>query len=146
MIESERVVVFDVDGTLCEIKKPEQAYYEVEPRIDIIHKLNEYKANGVYIILYTSRQMRTYQGNIGKINANTAKSMFDWLEKHSIPYDEIYFGKPWCGKKGFYVDDRAVRPDEITGKSFDDVCEFIDNQKGKSDENSDNYGRHGSKV
>ena len=37
----------------------------------------------------------------------------DWLDKWDIPYDEILFGKPWPGKKGFYVDDRTIRPNEF---------------------------------
>ena len=48
---------------------------------------------GFYIILNTSRNMRTYNGNIGLINKNTAK--VHYLEKYDIPYDEIYYGKPW---------------------------------------------------
>jgi capsule biosynthesis phosphatase len=129
MIANEKVVVFDVDGTLCEIKTPEQSYHDVKPRKEIVSKLLEYNAEGAYIILYSSRQMNTYQGNIGKINANTAKTLFEWLEKNGIPYDEVHFGKPWCGKKGFYVDDRTVRPEEIIGKSFDDVCEYIEKKR-----------------
>jgi capsule biosynthesis phosphatase len=36
-----------------------------------------------------------------------------WLDRLAIPYDEIIVGKPWCGFEGFYVDDKAVRPDEF---------------------------------
>jgi tRNA A-37 threonylcarbamoyl transferase component Bud32 len=49
--------------------------------------------------------MKTHNGNIGKINADVGKITFETLEKFDIPYDEIYFGKPYAD---FYIDDLAV--------------------------------------
>ncbi len=126
MIESEKVVVIDIDGTLCEIKSKEQSYLDVIPKFNILEKLNKMKQERFYIILYTSRQMRTYDGNIGKINANTGKILFQWLEKYDIPFDEIYFGKPWCGKNGFYVDDKAIRPSEFEKLSYDEIIKLLE--------------------
>lgn len=65
--------------------------------------------------------MRTYDGNIGKINANTLPVIVDWLSRHSVPYDEIHVGKPWCGDDGFYVDDKAVRPSEFARMSLEEI-------------------------
>ena len=126
MVESEKVIVIDIDGTLCEIKSKEQSYLDVIPKFNILEKLNKMKQEGFYIILYTSRQMRTYDGNIGKINANTGKILFQWLEKYNIPFDEIYFGKPWCGKNGFYVDDKAIRPSEFAKLSYDEIIKLLE--------------------
>lgn len=126
MIESEKVIVMDIDGTLCEIKSKEQSYLDVIPKFNILEKLNKMKQEGFYIILYTSRQMRTYDGNIGKINANTGKILFQWLEKYNIPFDEIYFGKPWCGKNGFYVDDKAIRPSEFAKLSYNEIIKLLE--------------------
>lgn len=128
MIESEKVIVMDIDGTLCEIKSKEQTYLEVKPKKGVLEKLNYMKQQGFYIILYTSRQMRTYEGNIGKINANTGKVLFQWLEKYDIPFDEIYFGKPWCGKNGFYVDDKAIRPSEFEKLSYDEILNLLEEE------------------
>lgn len=125
MIKSEKVIVLDIDGTLCEVKKKDQEYIDILPKKDVLNKLLDYKSKGFYIILYTARQMRTHEGNIGTINANTGKVMFQWLEKFSIPFDEIHFGKPWCGFDGFYVDDKAVRPDEFVNLSFDELQKLI---------------------
>ena len=44
-------------------------------------------------------------GNVGKINADIGKITFETLEKFNIPYDEIYFGKPYAD---FYIDDLAI--------------------------------------
>ncbi len=114
-------LVFDVDGTLCPIKKKDDSYENLIPDKEMCDKLRYYKENGAKIILYSSRNMKSYNGNIGLINANTAIIMQEWLKKWNIPYDEIYFGKPWPGHRGLYIDDRAVRPDEFLNYSFEEL-------------------------
>lgn len=117
-------LIFDVDGTICPIKKEEEKYEDVIPDEEIIKKLKYYKENGAKIVLFSSRNMKTYNGNLGLINANTAVVMQSWLKKWDIPYDEILFGKPWPGPKGIYIDDRAVRPDEFLEHSFEELEEI----------------------
>jgi len=73
--------------------------------------------------------MRTYQGAVGKINANTLPVILEWLKKHDVPYDEIYVGKPWCGTEGFYVDDRAIRPREFVTLSLAEINALIESGK-----------------
>jgi capsule biosynthesis phosphatase len=125
MIHKENVLVMDLDGTLCPIKKPDERYEELIPCPDVLTKLLEYREKGFYIIIQTARSMRTYEGNVGRINANTAKTVFQWLDRHSIPYDEVHFGKPWSGKGGFYVDDKAIRPDEFVNLTHDEILRMI---------------------
>jgi capsule biosynthesis phosphatase len=125
MIVEDKVIVMDIDGTICE-KKNNKNYEDLKPKSAVLKKLIELKDKGYYIILYTSRQMRTYQGNIGKINSNTGKVLFDWLDKNSIPYDEIHFGKPWCGHNGFYVDDRAIRPREFRELTINEITKILE--------------------
>lgn len=118
--------VFDIDGTICPIKKKEEKYEELIPYENIVARIRFYKRNGAKIVLFTSRNMNSYGGNIGIINKNTAKLLLAWLDKWEIPYDEIIYGKPWPGYKGFYVDDRTVRPDEFLNCSveeLDQICE-----------------------
>ena len=74
---------------------------------------------GFEIVICSSRNMRTYEGQIGKINAHTLPVILDWLARHEIPSDEIHVGKPWCGTEGFYVDDKAIRPSEFLALSHD---------------------------
>lgn len=116
-------LVIDIDKTLT--LGDNEDYNLVSPNVDVIKKVKEYKDKGFNIILFTARNMRTYNGNIGKINANTLPIIFKWLEKHDIPFDEIYVGKPWCGHDGFYIDDKAVRPDEFVDKSYDEIKKII---------------------
>lgn len=113
--------VFDIDGTLCPIKKKEERYEDLVPFAEMAAKLRWYKERGAKIVLFTSRNMNSYGGNLGMINKNTAKILLEWLDKWKIPYDEILYGKPWPGHKGFYVDDRTVRPDEFLAKSVDEL-------------------------
>ncbi len=116
--------IFDVDGTLCPIKQKDEEYADLVPYTAMVEKLREYKNGGAKIILFTSRNMNSYHGNIGLINANTAKVMTAWLDRWEIPYDEIIYGKPWPGHKGFYVDDRTIRPDEFLTKSVEELDEI----------------------
>lgn len=123
---------FDIDGTLCPIKKKEEEYIDLVPYQEMVDKLREYKEGGARIVLFTSRNMNSYGGNIGLINANTAKVLLKWLDKWEIPYDEIIYGKPWPGHKGFYVDDRTVRPDEFLKYSVDELDEICKNSRCKA--------------
>ena len=58
--------------------------------------------------------------------------LLEWLEKWDIPYDEIMYGKPWPGHKGFYVDDRTVRPDEFLTCSVDELNQICEDSKKAS--------------
>lgn len=125
MITREKCIVMDVDGTLCEIKKKDQSYEDVAPIAPVVEQLRAYKEMGFHVILATARNMNTYSGNVGLITANTAKTLMAWLDKHDVPYDELYVGKPWGGKGGFYVDDKAIRPDEFLSLDYDQVLDLV---------------------
>tara|TARA_S200000501_G_scaffold330402_1_gene331690 strand:+ start:1280 stop:1669 length:390 start_codon:yes stop_codon:yes gene_type:complete len=128
-MKRKKVIVMDIDGTLCPIKTTNQEYQDLHPYSDIVEKLKEYHKMGFYIILNTSRNMRTYNGNVGLINKNTAKILLSWLDIHAIPYDEIYYGKPWQGQGGFYVDDKTVRPDEFKKLSYEEILDIVESKK-----------------
>lgn len=121
MDKNQLTFVFDIDGTLCPIKKKDERYEDLVPYSAMIDKLREYHNNGARIVLYTSRNMNSYDGNIGLINVNTAPVLLEWLKKWEIPFDEIVFGKVWPGHNGFYVDDRSVRPDEFLNNSVEEL-------------------------
>ena len=116
-------LIFDLDGTLCHAKNGD--YINAIPDIEVINVLRKYKNDGFEVIISTSRNVRTYNGNIGKISANTLPIIIEWLNKHDVPYDEIYIGKPWCGYEGFYIDDKAIRPSEFVEMSYDEIIAMI---------------------
>lgn len=124
-MEDRTRLVMDVDGVIC--KKSDVDYSERDPDEEIVSKLKDYDEKGFYIILYTARNMNSYDAREGKINAETAPVLLEWLEQHDIPYDEIHYGKPWCGLDGFYVDDKAVRPSEFLNNSHSDLRDLVEN-------------------
>ena len=124
--DADGTLIVDIDGTLCAIKDEEQAYADLAPNRPVIDKLREYHAKGYRILLFTSRNMRTCGNNLGLINKHTAPVMLAWLAKWNIPYDEILFGKPWPRRKGFYIDDRAVRPDEFLSMSEEEIHKLLE--------------------
>ena len=117
-------LIFDLDDTLCTTQNGD--YANAQPITEVVEKLREYHRQGFTIVINTSRNMRTYQGNIGAINKNTLPIIINWLARHDIPYDELYVGKPWCGFEGFYVDDKAIRPDELVKLSYAEICQLLD--------------------
>lgn len=102
--ENKKRFCFDVDNTLFKLNKNKD-YQNVEIIEDNVNLLRNLYNDGHHIILHTSRNMKTYNNNIGEINKNTAPILFETLIKHDIPYHEIYFGKPVAD---FYIDDLAV--------------------------------------
>jgi len=100
-------ICLDLDGVICQLKKNIFDNYEfLEPVDGAIEKIQSLKSAGHYIIIFTARRMKTHQGNLGKVIADIGLIKIDWLKKYQIPYDEIYFGKPWAD---IYVDDNAMR-------------------------------------
>ena len=116
-------IIMDLDDTICQTENGD--YINSKPVPEVIEKMHEYKNLGFEIAINTSRNMRTYQGNTGKITANTLPIILKWLSQHNVPYDEIYVGKPWCGMEGFYVDDRSIRPDEFVNLSFEEIKKLM---------------------
>lgn len=113
-------IVMDLDETISS-KVVGKGYADALPKYDVIAQMRAFKQMGFEICIFTARNMRTYEGNVGKINANTLPVILDWLAQHGVPYDEIIVGKPWCGHEGFYVDDRAIRPSEFVALSPDEI-------------------------
>lgn len=107
-------ICIDLDGVIAGFKRNGETYADVSPIAGAREKLEALKQNGYYIIIQTARHMKTCEGNLGLVNAKISKITLDWLEKHRIPYDEIYFGKPWAH---IYVDDNAFR-----FNSWDDIA------------------------
>ncbi|GGO79127.1 capsular biosynthesis protein [Nocardioides deserti] len=119
-------IVIDLDGTLTKPVTGEQVDYRaVSPNHEVVARLREYRESGFEIVVLTARNMRTYQGDLGKINVHTLPTILEWLDRHDIPYDQVVVGKPWCGPDGFYVDDRAVRPDEFARMSPSEIASLI---------------------
>ena len=141
---NEMRICFDLDNTLVTFPKIAGDYNTVEPIIKNIEYLRYLKSFGHTIIIYTARRMKTHGGNIGKLMADIGKITFDTLKKFSIPYDEIYFGKP---QADVYIDDLGLNcfdnlekelgfyMDTIKPRDFNQLKNnFIEIYKKKSDD------------
>ncbi len=100
-------ICIDFDGVICQLKQSDSDSYEhLKPMPGAVEKLTQLKQSGHYLIIYTARRMKTHQGNVGAVIADIGRVTIDWLDKNQVPYDEIYFGKPWAD---IYIDDNAYR-------------------------------------
>ncbi len=99
-------ICVDIDGVVSRLREPNQDYADLEPMPGVKEKLQALRAAGHYIILFTARHMKTCQGNVGLVIARKGATTLNWLAKHEIEYDEIYFGKPHAD---IYLDDNAMR-------------------------------------
>ena len=112
-------IIIDLDDTICSTKNGD--YENSIPKEKVIKKIKEYKNLGFKIIIYTSINMRTYKANADLIKSNTLPIIIKWLEKFDVPYDQIIVGKPWPSFGGFYVDDKAIRPDEFINLTYSEI-------------------------
>jgi len=101
-----KTLVVDIDDTICHLG-PDKNYSAASQNIPVCQALRAAHSKGVYIILFTSRNMRTFRGCSGLINKYTAPVILEWLSANQIPFDEIYFGKPW-GANVSYLDDKSI--------------------------------------
>lgn len=113
-------IVIDLDGTLT-VDDAAVPYADRAPNTAVVAKLREYRAQGFAVAIYTARNMRTHGKAVGVIVAQSVPVIVAWLDRHDVPYDELHVGKPWAEEGGFYVDDRAVRPDEFVRLSHEEV-------------------------
>jgi capsule biosynthesis phosphatase len=121
-------IVVDLDGTLT-VPGSADSYAALKPRQDVIRQLRDYSASGFGIAIMTSRNMRTFANSIGRINAETLPVVIEWLKRHDIPFDEVHVGKPWCGDRGFYVDDRAIRPTEFVSLDLSSIGALLERER-----------------
>lgn len=120
-------IIVDLDDTISITEDGD--YINSRPINKTIEVLRRYKDEGFEIVVNSSRNMRTYAGNVGRINIYTLPNIIDWLNKNNVPYDEVYIGKPWCGFEGFYVDDKSIRPSEFHNCSYEEIEQLLKKEK-----------------
>ena len=123
-------ICFDLDNTLVTYPTISGKYETVLPIEKNINLLKYFKSLGHTIIIYTARHMKTTQGNVSLAISRIGPTTFDTLKKFDIPYDELYFGKPYAD---FYIDDLAIN-----------TSSNIENEIGIY--NTDTESRHFNKI
>lgn len=102
-------VIYDIDNTLT-LNASDKPYSEKS-----VHSLwgeapSLVSNSGMEVGYYTARNMKTYSEDLEAIRSNTKPLLDKWLSDNDFPLGSLYIGKPYCGKSGIYVDDRAVSP------------------------------------
>lgn len=120
-------LIVDLDNTISYTVKGD--YVNSKPIEQTINMLRKYHDEGWEIVINSSRNMRTYDANVGKINIYTLPNIISWLNKYNVPYDEIIVGKPWCGYDGFYIDDKAIRPSEFHSMNEKEIHKLLEKEK-----------------
>lgn len=120
-------LIVDLDDTISVTENGD--YVHSKPIQKTIELLKQYQAEGFQIIIHSSRQMRTYEANVGKINIYTLPNIINWLQANDVPFDEVIVGKPWCGFEGFYIDDKSIRPSEFHSMSYEQIKEMLKKEK-----------------
>ena len=122
-------IYMDLDGTLCPIKNENQRYEDLPPDNAVVESLRAARTEGYRVVIFSARNMRTFDGDLSRITTETGPVVMTWLNKHKIPYDGLLLGKPWPGPRGFYVDDRTVRPDEFVELNTGQILVKLDQTK-----------------
>ena len=109
--DAKQTIVFDVDDTILTTKNRD--YANSQPMMEVIEGMRALKEAGWYIILQTARGMGRSGGDIETVREEVTKEITSFCEKFDVPYDMLLLGKPWAA---WYVDDKALRPEEFAAK------------------------------
>ena len=123
-----KILIYDLDETLCEKKRPEQTYSEVKPIKPMIEQLNRFYDEGHTIIIQTARNMVTQGNDVGKVLQNVGEITLKWLRENNVKYHSILFGKAYGS---MYIDDKSVRPSELMEYGIDGVQKMLIEEKEK---------------
>ena len=108
------IYVIDIDSTISFPKFDADDTYEryahSAPNQPVIDKIRTLYSEGHTIILHTARRMVTHKGDVVAVEADVGQITRDSLDRLGVPYHQLVFGKPYGD---FYVDDKAMTPDEF---------------------------------
>ena len=113
-------IVFDIDDTISRVKAKGD-YAGAEEITAVTDKLRSLKEAGHTIVLHTARGMVSCGGNSEKAREKNEGTLTKWLADHDIPYDEIWWGKPYAD---VYVDDKAVSAEDLASLGACDMAGF----------------------
>ena len=120
----DKTIAFDLDDVLCSRTSNQgdiEKYYSCKPNHRMIDILNSCKRNGFKIIIYTSRGMTVFNGNVNDIYSNLYDLTQKQLKEWKVNYDQLIMGKVHYD---LLIDDKAINSLNI--KNIKDIETFID--------------------
>jgi capsule biosynthesis phosphatase len=115
-------LLVDLDGTLS-IGAPGSPYPDRALRTDVADAVAAAARRGYGIRVHTARGMRTYNDDRDLVERHVRPPVEDWLARRGVAHEGVLTGKPWCGPSGFYVDDRALHPEECVFRFTGPYCD-----------------------
>ena len=91
MVDQDKIIVVDIDGTICTIEDDYSQCKLIDGSREALLMLQE---KGFKIYLHTGRHIDKYEITV------------NWLQKHNVSYNFIVFGKP---NARYYIDDKAIK-------------------------------------
>ena len=114
-------IIIDLDNTITiDEENTDYPYKKLNSKVQTA--ITNAQESGFDITIFSSRNMRTYKGDVSKIEKFTRPVAESWLAKNGVKYDSLILGKPWSGKEGFYVDDKNLSIEEFIFKFSSSSC------------------------
>lgn len=121
----------DLDGTITQ-DFDDREYYEKLVDPEILEAMTGAQQLDYEIEIFTARGMRSHDEDLKAIEDTHRENLQQWLSDKSVPYKRLEFGKLYCGKNGFYVDDKALYNEDFVSKftgtfsklEIDIICPF----------------------
>jgi capsule biosynthesis phosphatase len=106
-------VIVDLDGTLTHDEHG-VAYPEKRLNESIALATRDAAERDYGVMVLTARGMRTYKNDRQLVEQHVLPQVEEWLRVKEVDADHVQVAKPWCGPRGFYVDDRNLHLEEYT--------------------------------
>lgn len=108
-------LIMDLDNTIT-IDESASIYESKKPNLEVVKAMKNAEKLGMSSTIFSSRNMKTFNGDLKKIEGITRPIAENWLEENHVYYSDLILGKPWCGSEGWYVDDKNLNIEEFIFK------------------------------
>lgn len=108
-------LIIDLDNTIT-VDESASVYESKKPNSEVVEAMKNAEQLGMSSTIFSSRNMKTFDGDLKKIEAITKPIAENWLKENDIHYLDLILGKPWCGSEGWYVDDKNLNIEEFIFK------------------------------
>ena len=105
-------VIVDLDGTLT-IDEKRVPYPEKRLNDAVAAAVGRAPERGYGVMVMTARGMRTWKNDRAKVEEHVRPGVEAWLAAKAVSPEQVHVGKPWCGPRGYYVDDRNLHLEEF---------------------------------
>ena len=89
-------LVMDLDNTIT-IDESASVYESKKPNLEVVKAMKNAEKLGMSSTIFSSRNMKTFNGDLKKIEGITRPIAENWLEENHVYYSDLILGKPWCG-------------------------------------------------